>query len=92
MSDKKSCENCGRTKHFCESAGLCDQWLRNPHMWLSMPPTQPGWYWFKNELTEPVCIKLFLNPTTGKILDDFNDADISKWDGEWQGPITPEGG
>ena len=94
MNDKKSCENCGRTKHFCESKGLCSQWLRNPAMWLSILPTEPGIYWWRKDADHKSHLTirhLFMSDKLREHCLVLPSMSIKERGGQWQGPIKPEG-
>jgi hypothetical protein len=83
-TDKKSCENCGRQMPNCPiKTKNLTCWLRNPRKWLSILPTEPGWYWFKkqNEIGLMNISKLTLNEWIE------NSAHAKTF--QWQGPITP---
>lgn len=92
--DKKSCENCGRTKYFCESKGLCEHWLRNPDLWLDILPTEPGWYWLDSN--RPLIGKTIIAKVhAGEFgllatFEDYHTMPITDIDGQFQGPITPK--
>lgn len=94
MNDKKSCENCkdvnaGFLCHDRASnphltgwrrANVCDYWQRDPHLWFSIPPSEPGWYWLKLDSGRAIV----------KWIDKLNIGHIAS--GQiWQGPITPKG-
>lgn len=97
MNHKKSCGNCWHGRDGVRPSqvpcprvkcDVCAKWLRNPAMWLSILPTEPGVYWHrdKNKKTKLIAV------------DKMNDVyvtgsecscDINELEGEWQGPITP---
>ena len=95
MNDKKSCANCGWTKHLCEAKGLRDQWLRNPRMWLSILPTEPGWYLWKipESKYDSHPVVLYVRDYAGRLAIQNCTISGSQYEkGEWQGPIKPEEG
>jgi hypothetical protein len=87
MTDKKSCQNCKRgicPNGIDQFPECCFSWKRDPRLWLSIPPTEPGWYWYKRY------------GEIGIMEVKKYDIDIwkndSSWSGLflWQGPISPE--
>lgn len=100
MTDKKSCFNCVKhnSNSICKYVVSCyaknKYWLRNPHLWLSIPPEEPGWYWWrKNEQSESEIIELFFN-MLGIFVAKFMNEKIeivSNLKGQFQGPIRPKG-
>ena len=90
MTDNKSCESCGRTKHLCESKGVCEQWLRNPRKWLSILPTEPETYWYrlKNRPSDYGLMEVSLEIIKGWDKDDAKRIHAEHF--QWQGPIKPE--
>ena len=96
MNDKKSCENCGRSMRNCPIKMRDLQcWVRNRELWLSILPTEPGWYWWRNdEKDEPVIGDLGFNGF-GVFIGEFKNGIteiVADYKGQWQGPITPKGG
>lgn len=90
MVNKKSCENCisflaYQLTHCKSDMYPCknyNRWSRNPRLWLSILPTEPGWYWLRKDFrTEPMTIHI----------SDVKHLKLTtKIIGEWQGPIRPE--
>ena len=92
MNDKKSCENCVSCRNMLcyavientaalPTPPLCRHWLRDPSKWLSILPTESGWYWLKLEGGKAIV----------KWIDKLNIGHIAGGN-EWQGPITPKEG
>ena len=78
MTDKKSCKSCGIGN--CAGCTNFSKWTRNPRQWLLILPTEPGWYWWRDNLnasSQIICIALL---ELGKLKH-----------GQYQGPIKPEG-
>ncbi len=93
IMDKKWCENC-RTKFMCANKfgdKYC-RWQRNPRLWLSILPEEPGWYWYRKEKVKTEVIELrFVEDDHRLVADDCINRHIELWGGEFQGPIRPEG-
>jgi len=91
MTDKKSCESCVDKNRLCKTGGLnCKGWLRNPCLWLSILPTEPGIYFYRKckcSKWEAAC--LIINES-GQLLWKSNKKPV-EGTYEWQGPIRPEG-
>jgi len=92
MNDKKSCNNCSSIPccgDIAYSCRACIQWQRNPTVWTDIMPTEPGIYFYRkckcgNWKVGAICI------TERGIVWASNKKAV-KFDGEWQGPITPKG-
>jgi hypothetical protein len=89
MPDKKTCENCGmQTKEWCIPLKVCDKWTRNPRLWLSILPEEPGWYWYREDSKHVPTIAEVERGSSGVLTVGW---DILQPIGQWQGPIRPEG-
>jgi hypothetical protein len=111
---KRSCENCKhyyfvealcmrKTKRVHKPAtSICHNWSRRPSRWLSILPTEPGWYWWRS-----IHWSVFASKERGKeltarsvrpifVTKSFAESSYMKrtwmYGGQWQGPITPEEG
>ena len=88
MNDKKGCKNCGRL-FLCEirenhRKGICRNWRRDPNVWTSVPPTEPGWYWCRGT-------------KDAASLFHIGAWEIAAWKNlkqklllQFQGPVTPK--
>lgn len=86
MNDKKSCENCGRSMRNCPIKMRDLQcWVSNNELWLSILPTEPGTYWWKQNKKDKYRIREVEN---GYFCDD--NSLVSEIGGYFQGPITPK--
>ena len=97
--DKKMCENC---THLGKIGCLgyvapepCVHWFRNPSLWLSIWPSEPGWY-FQRRKNEPKYYTvrgIVESEEDGALVEIVGDHDdeitVVKIGGEWQGPIKP---
>jgi hypothetical protein len=87
--DKKSCQNCmvfPCTKYLKQ--GICTKWQRNPRGWLSILPTEPGWYWLKETGGKLQVVEIYRDIVYRSGTECFEDLKYIQ--GQWQGPITPE--
>ncbi len=102
MSDKKSCENCKDKDAVCSGIRVgCPLWQRNQSMWLSILPTEPGWYFYSHNLKKigQKEIWSFEILQAEAEYDDLRFWDVAMGEytkvksmrGMWQGPITPKG-
>lgn len=103
-NDKKTCENCGNKNKIaaCHTYRRdsvypgCEYWTRNPRKWLDILPTEPGWYWFKNNLRAKKYEVIFIfqeNRNERLICQDLEGNTFIlgvNIGGCFQGPITPE--
>lgn len=102
MTDKKSCANCMNNLAYCRDCELnpkltarqkvSNNHIRDSHKWLSILPTAPGWYWWRqNERYKPVIIECFssrLEMPVAKFMDERVEI-LETLGGEFQGPIEP---
>jgi len=94
MNDKKSCENCGDkicARHVMRKNHVCDDWQRDSEMWLSIMPTEPGWYWWRGGTkSDPLVVRIYYF-SDGTMSTNGAGINYYKMAGnEWQGPITPK--
>jgi hypothetical protein len=82
MTDKKSCKSCGIGN--CAGCTNFSKWTRNPRLWLSILPEEPGWYWVRR-IGEKWCNARYIRYSEIAQLTEPNNED------EFQGPIRPEG-
>lgn len=61
----------------------CEKWMRHPNLWLSIPPTEPG-YWFWRKIGSK---NYGLESLDENDLQDKAFAIQGKM--EWQGPLKP---
>lgn len=99
MTDKMECGNCGTTIDVCgfyiSRVHVCKHWKRNPHVWLDIPPVEPGWYWWKYRDAKFSPEIVWVHFVNGElwcfIVFEKEDRPLKTMSGEFQGPITPEG-
>ncbi|MDD4862284.1 MAG: hypothetical protein PHI33_09240 [Smithellaceae bacterium] len=94
MSGKQSCENCGNqdTITACQAYHRndmwgCKYWHRNPHLWLDILPSEPGWYWYRVQAKSVVWM---VNVHTLYNGLHVGEDTVKELGGLWQGPIAPE--
>ena len=91
MPDKKTCENCGmQTKEWCIPLKVCDKWTRNPRLWLAILPEEPGVYFYSKNLKKGWSVGEIMLNEHGDMVWVVNNRKV-KFNGQWQGPIKPEG-
>jgi hypothetical protein len=66
-------------------------------MWLSILPTEPGWYWLRKLYVRDSEIVLYVcqDSQGGNFIalgwgTDYDKTPTDKIEGQWQGPITPK--
>jgi len=61
--------------------------------WTMEPPTQPGTYWFRRELTS-MAIMVEVRVTDGVLTVWWPNIDqpVTKFKASWRGPIPPSTG
>lgn len=73
----------------------------NPTIWTKDLPTEPGWYWYRNDLCkDPSILKLTMSDgVLGEAYSDSESCDFhsvaffsSVCDAQWAGPIEPPEG
>ena len=95
-TDKKSCDTC--KGGICPDTvngreNYCDTWKRDPLRWLSILPTEPGWYWWRWK-TNGTIVGIINDPLSGKLVTSGErgiEIDNIRLNGQWQGPIKPDG-
>jgi hypothetical protein len=96
MKDKKSCGNCAYFDDICLIQGKCknlDHWFRNPRLWLSILPTEPGIYWWRDNNKEYLCTRMIFMSDKLREHCLVNPAlSLEERGGQWQGPLTPNEG
>jgi hypothetical protein len=100
MTDKKSCDACnGLQKCFggylpgnqtIKEKINCPKWKRNPRAWLSILPTEPGLYFYSKNLKKGWSVGEIMLDEHGDMVWVANNRRV-KFNGQWQGPISPEG-
>ncbi len=71
---------------------ICEKWQRNPSLWLSILPTEPGWYFERKTGIKDRIIEV-VKDAHGNICEILHDGWKGKLQGnQWQGPITPHRG
>lgn len=88
MSDKRCCGNCGTG---CDSLlqQPCKKWTRNPRKWLDILPTEPGVYFYRKCQHDKWKVGAIEISDRGLVWR-ANKVTV-KYNGQWQGPINPEG-
>ena len=105
MKDKMECENCaiGRADLLgCKIKSKCHnfaKWERPTYLWLDILPTEPGWYWLREQVPNGTDIWSF-----NVVKVENNNGKLSIWcemngwetvksiAGQFQGPLTPNDG
>jgi hypothetical protein len=73
-----------------------DCWKRDPQKWISILPTEPGIYWWKEtKKHNAVITDVYINDKDKKLYATMPSGfgmQLTMVRGRWQGPITPHGG
>ena len=57
--------------------------------WSKERPKEAGWYWYRND-SEPCILNIDWSELAERLYVNCDGDDVlENYDGEWQGPITP---
>ena len=57
--------------------------------WTTEKPTKPGWYWWRNNASEPRVVNIWQSRVHASILKASGLGEVLYCDGEWAGPLEP---
>jgi hypothetical protein len=62
-------------------------------MWTKEPPTEPGWYWWREDATRLPYPRHVRHDGDGVLyVIGYQFPTVAEYGGEWQGPIAPQEG